>query len=196
MIRREGGADGPLFAGGAPMSFTPDGRFLIFGVEGGATGLDLMIMPVSESAKGQPLLHQDFDQIDARIAPNGRWLAYMSNESGIFEVFVRPLTRDPSTGMPVPGPSVLVSSGGAVSPRWRQDGRELFYQSRAGSIMAVKVDDASVGPPTELFRAPPGIQSEWSVSAEGDRFLVAAPIQRTAPAFTVVVNWQSSLATR
>jgi hypothetical protein len=116
----------------------------------------------------------------------------MSNESGSNEVFLRSLTRDPATGAPVVGSAVLVSSGGGMSPRWRKDARELFYQSQGGAMMAVSVDGSSVGTPAELFRAP-GIQLEWSVTADGQRFLVAAPSRQSAPAFTVVVNWQSTL---
>jgi hypothetical protein len=67
----------------------------------------------------------------------------------------------------------------------------LFYHS-GGAVMAVTVDAAAVGTPTKLFRVP-GIQSEWSVRADGQRFLVAAPVLQSAPTFTVVVNWQSAL---
>ena len=77
-----------------------------------------------------------------------------------------------------------------MSPRWKKDGRELFFQSGAGAVMAVKVETGSVGTPAELFRAP-GIQREWSVSADGQRFLVAAPSGQSAQEFTVVVDWQS-----
>jgi Tol biopolymer transport system component len=191
-LRREGASDGPLLAGSAPMALTADGRFIVVVVEGNRTAFDLWLQPLAAGGKAIPFLQQDFDQIDGRPSPDGRWLAYVSNESGINEVFLRPLTRDPVTTVPVAGSSLLVSSGGGVSPRWRKDGRELFYQSRAGAIMAVTVDAASVGTPAELFRAP-GIQTDWSVSADGQRFLVAAPSRQSAPAFTVVVNWQSTL---
>ena len=128
-LRRSGTSDGPLLAGGAPMDSTPDGRFLVFSVEGNRTSIDLWLQPLAAGAKAIPLIQQDFDQIDGRPSPDGRWLAYVSNESGIDEVFLSPLTRDPATGVPVVGSKVLVSSGGGMSPRWRKDGRELFYQS-------------------------------------------------------------------
>ena len=79
-----------------------------------------------------------------------------------------------------------------MSPRWRKDGRELFFHTRAGAVMSVTVEGTTVGTPTELFRAP-GMQREWSVSADGQRFLVAVPSRQDAPAFTVLVNWQSAL---
>jgi serine/threonine protein kinase len=190
-LRRSGTSDGPLLAGGTPMESTRDGRFLVFSVEGNRTAIDLWLQPLAAGAKAIPLIQQDFDQTDGRPSPDGRWLAYVSNESGIDEVFLAPLTKEPATGVPVVGSKVPVSSGGGMSPRWRKDGRELFYQS-SGTVMAVTVDAASVGTPTELFRMP-GIQREWSVSADGQRFLVAAPVRQSAATFTVVVNWQSAL---
>jgi Tol biopolymer transport system component len=164
----------------------------VFGVLDNKTAIDLWVQPLAAAAKATPLLQQDFDQTDGQLSSDGRWLAYVSNESGINEVFLRPLTRDPVTGAPVVGSSLLVSRGGGMSPRWRKDARELFYQSRGGAVMAVTVDASSVGAPTELFRAP-GIQAEWSVTADGQRFLVAAPGRQSAPAFTIVLNWQSTL---
>jgi hypothetical protein len=106
-------------------------------------------------------------------------------------VFLAPLRKEPASGVPVVGSKVLVSSGGGTAPRWRSDGRELFYQS-SGAVLAVSVDAASVGTPTELFRVP-GIRREWSVGADGQRVLVAAPVRHNEPTFTVVVNWQSAL---
>jgi Tol biopolymer transport system component/tRNA A-37 threonylcarbamoyl transferase component Bud32 len=191
-LRRPGTSDGPLLLGGSPMAATPDGRFVVFGVLDNKTAIDLWVQPLAAAAKATPLLQQDFDQTDGQLSSDGRWLAYVSNESGINEVFLRPLTRDPVTGAPVVGSSLLVSRGGGMSPRWRKDARELFYQSRGGAVMAVTVDASSVGAPTELFRAP-GIQAEWSVTADGQRFLVAAPGRQSAPAFTIVLNWQSTL---
>jgi hypothetical protein len=107
-------------------------------------------------------------------------------------VFQRQQKTEPVTGFPVQGAGLLVSRGGGISPRWTKNGLELFYQTRAGAAMAVTVDTTSAGPPRELFRAP-GIQTAWSVSADGQRFLVAAPSRQSAPAFTVMVNWQSTL---
>ena len=191
---RQGATDGPLSAGGADMDSTADGRFLVFAVIGNKTALDLWLLPLAAGGKAVALIQQDLNQYDGRVSPDGRWLAYVSNESGINEVFLCPLTKDPATGVPVPGSKLAVSSGGGISPRWRKDGRELFFQSSVGAVMAVKVDAASVGTPTELFRAP-GIQTEWSVTADGQRFFVAAPSRQSTREFTVVVNWQSTLST-
>jgi len=85
------------------MSSTPDGRFLLFAGESKRTGIDLWLLPLSGGTRAIPLLQQDFDQLDGRVSPDGRWLAYVSNESGTNEVFVRGLTKDSATGALVPG---------------------------------------------------------------------------------------------
>jgi tRNA A-37 threonylcarbamoyl transferase component Bud32 len=190
-LLRKGGGDGVAYMGGSEIDATADGRFVVITVEDRTTSMDLWLLPLAAGAKPIPLVQQNSDQINGRISPDGRWLAYLSNETGTNEVFVRPLTTDSVKGIPVAGSSIIVSSGGGISPRWRKDGRELFYQTRAGAMMAVAVN-ATVGTPTELFRAP-GIEQDWSVTADGQRFLVAAPSRQSVPAFTVVVNWQSTL---
>jgi len=191
-LLQAGGRDVAMYAGGTVMNPTPDGRFLVVAVEEKEMAIDLWLVPLSGGTKPVPLLQQDFDQIDGRVSPDGRWLAYVSNESGTNEVFVRPLKKDSTTGVPVAGSPLPVSSGGGTAPRWRKDARELFYLSRGGAVMAVVVDAASVGKPSELFRAA-GMQTDWSVTADGQRFLVAVPAREGASAFRVVVNWQSPL---
>ena len=183
----------PRYVGaGSGVTPTPDGRFVIFGAEGKGTSVDLWLLPLAAGGKPVPIVQQDFDQTDGRVSPNGQWLAYVSNESGVNEVFVRPVTWSAATGLPVVGSNRLVSNGGGFSPRWRRDGKELFYQTRAGAVMVVPFESAAIGTPAELFRAP-GIQPEWNVSADGQRFLVAAPTQQIAPTFTVIANWQSGI---
>ncbi len=176
------------------MSATPDGRFLIFAVEAlGGTRNDLWILSLQPASKALPFIQQDFDQSHGRMSPDGRWVAYVSNESGADEVFVRTLTTAPSTGIPVPGRSILVSRGGGTAPRWRGDGHELFYLSASGGVMTVEMAADRIGTPRELFRAP-GIGTEWGVSPDGERFLVVAPTQQGAAApFTVLLNWQAVL---
>ena len=110
----------------------------------------------------------------------------------VHEVYVRPLTTDPQSGVPVAGASRAVSRGGGISPRWRKDTRELFFQSLIGSVMSVPVEAASFGTPVELFRAP-GIQPEWNVRKDGQRFLVAAPGSNSGHELSVMVNWQSTI---
>jgi Tol biopolymer transport system component len=141
--------------------------------------------------KPVPLLQQNLDQSDAHLSPDGRWLAYVSNESGSPEVLVRTITL--GAGAPVLGESVVVSRGGGKSPRWRADSRELLYQTLAGTIMSVAVVSGTIGAPVEVTRVT-GALSDWGLSADGQRFLVALPTNQAASSpFTVLFNWQSSL---
>jgi eukaryotic-like serine/threonine-protein kinase len=155
------------------------------------TRQDLWILPPGPEAKPVPLLEQEFDQTDGRMSSDGRWLAYVSNESGSNEVFLRSVTAG-SAGLPVLGSSIVVSRGGGQEPRWRADSRELLFQSPTGAIMAVPISD-SVGAPMELMRLP-GILPDWGLSPDGQRLLVAIPTKPTAATqFSVVLNWRTLL---
>ncbi len=147
-----------------------------------------------EAVAPSPLLQQPFDEVHASMSPDGRWLAYVSNESGANEVFVRSVTTDPSSGMPRLGPASPVSKGGGSAPRWRRDSRELFFLTPAGGVSAAPMTAGGTASSAQLFQAP-GVLNQWGVSADGQRFLMAIPVKQGAPApFTVVVNWQSALA--
>ncbi len=172
------------------MSASTDGRFLVFTVETRTTQSDLWVLDLQRDTKPVALLQQEFDQRQGTISPGGRWLAYSSNESGASEVFVRPLKLDSGTGSLTVGTAILVSRGGGGSPRWRGDGQELFYQSPTGGVMAARVSVDAIEQPIELFRAP-GMQAHWGAASDGQRFLLALPVNQSAQApFTVVLNWQ------
>jgi Tol biopolymer transport system component len=174
------------------MNMAPDDRSIVTAVESGTSGrFDLWLLPLLDQAKATPLVEQPFDQTDGRISADWRWLAYVSNESGANEVFVRPLSRDAATNRVTAGAAVLVSRSGGAAPRWRRDGKELFYLARSGAAMAVGIG-AQIGEPAELFR-PPAMLNDWDVSADGQRFLIATPTGLGAPALTVILNWRSGL---
>jgi serine/threonine protein kinase/Tol biopolymer transport system component len=122
----------------------------------------------------------------ARFAPNGRWVAYVSNESGQPDVFIRPF--------PGPGPAVRVSAAGGTEPQWRQDGAELFFVARDGTLTSVpvRVDGVSpqVGRSSRLFPSAAGYQ----VARDGQRFLVPRPVTTAGSAIVVVLNWRDALA--
>jgi Tol biopolymer transport system component len=174
------------------VSATSDGQFVVFTAEAlGVTRIDLWLLPLRPGAEPVPLVAQEGEQSHGRISPDGRWLAYVSNESGASEVYVSTLTVDPTTTLPTPGARSLVSRGGGTAPRWRGDSRELFYLSAGGAVMAVDVSNVQVGSPSELFRAPNAL-TEWDATSDGQRFLLALP-QTPLPPFTVVLNWRSTL---
>ena len=159
---------------------------------------DVWVLPMSDdpaARKPQPFLRSPFTESNARFSPDGRWVAYVSNETGSSEVYV--------TRFPGPSGKWLVSSGGGNYPRWRADGRELFYIARNGTLMAAAVNgqgaDFDVNGTTPLFELHPGTGGgyPYDVSADGKHFLVNTIGEATAqPPITLVVNWASGLRKR
>jgi hypothetical protein len=137
-----------------------------------------------------------FNEDGGRFSPDGRWVAYVSDQSGLFEVYVRGFTSDFSSGSASIGGNVLVSRGGGTAPRWRGDGRELFYLAPDGKMMAVDVQpgqELKVGAPVTLFQTPAGAMA-GDVTADGKRFLLINPVGPSgALPFTVVLNWTDGL---
>ena len=177
----------------APRSWSPDGRFLLYSRMAGPQFWDLWVASVAgngprKSAESIPFARTRFNEEDGRFSPDGRWIAYVSDESGRNEVYVRRFTDDFSSGSASVGGSVLVSKQGGSAPRWRRDGRELFYLAPTGTMMAVAVTTGAefrAETPTALFQAPPNAIF-GDVTADGKRFLLA---QRGTAPFTVILNW-------
>ena len=177
----------------SPLSWSPDGRFILYTAAGGSTGNDLWILPMSGDRKPFPFLQTPFNEVPGVFSPDGRWIAYVSNESGRPEVYVAPF--------PGPGGKWMVSTAGGGNPRWRSDGKEIFYLAGGQQMMAAAVNGAGssfqVGAVQPLFAIRPvGPRSFYDVSADGQRFLaITGPDQRPAaiPPITVVVNWTAAL---
>ena len=177
--------------------WTKDGRFLLFGSTGPKTSSDLWALPmVQADAKPVSLLKTQFVEAVPRVSPDGRWLAYTSDESGTFESYVRPFTPEAPAGT---GAKWLVSKGGGALPLWRPDGKELFYLALTNQVMAVDIDTSKgfqAGTPRRMFTSPvlTGPTVRWDVSPDGKRFLFAAPpsASHVIP-FTVVLNWAAGL---
>jgi len=172
-----------------PLSWSPDGRHLLYRATGEATNNDLWVLPAFGDRKPFPFAVTPFDEQDGRISPDGRWVAYSTDESGQMEVYV---ARFPSGG----GKSRISAAGGS-HPRWRRDGKELFYLSIADKMMAVDItsaaEDVRVGAAHALFAIHPPAQPGYSydVTADGQRFLVNTDVG-AIPALTVVTNWKSA----
>jgi Tol biopolymer transport system component len=175
---------------------SPDGRYLLYTAHDlKTTKWDLWVLP-RDNPKPVPFVRTAFDEIDGRFSPDGRWVAYVSNQSGVNEVYVREFTTDFAGGSAGVGGSMLVSRGGGTAPRWRGDGRELFYLATSGQMMSVEVKP---GPtfhalaPTVLFQSPAGT-IVGDAAPDGKRFLLVTPVGPSASApFTVVLNWTSAL---
>ena len=192
-VLRNSDLDGRVRVNPLLATFSPsrDGRWMAVTMDTRRRGRsDIWIMQLDEPQPPQPLLEQEFDQRQAVFSPDQKWLAYVSNESGIDEVLIGPLTWRAGTA-PTLGAAMTVSRGGGRSPRWRGDGRELYYQSLKGEIAVASVIDGAIGNGTPLFSAP-GAIAEWDVTADGQRFLLAQPVETFNLPFTVVINWLSS----
>jgi len=186
-----------------PTSWSRDGRFLLYNSTDPKTEDDIWVLPLdgSQGAPGKPFpfLRTEFNEADGAFSPDGRWIAYASTESGTIEVYVRPFTP------PEPGVSASAGAAGkwqvskngvfACVPLWRADGKELYYRTVSGTLMAVEVSTNptfQAGSPRRLFDAPAGALID--ATADGKKFLVGMPQQDTGPsAITVVLNWQSEL---
>jgi dipeptidyl aminopeptidase/acylaminoacyl peptidase len=165
------------------------------------TKSDLWVLPLEGDRKPIPFLRTEFNESDGHFSPDMRWVAYVSDDSGRNEIYVRGFSQ--VSGAPSQtGGKWQVSIGGGAGPRWRRDGKELYYRTPDGKVMAVKVTADTVfqlGTPKPLFQAPPG-QGSWSsiaiwdVTSDGNRFLMSTPAGDAIPApFTVVVNWIAGL---
>jgi len=176
-----------------PMDVSRDGRLLLFGSSTSDTNTDIWVMPLDESAPPQPLVETRFVEGGAQFSPDGRWFAYSSNETGRFEIYVRPLS-----GSAAPRP---VSTAGGNLARWSHSANELFYLAPDGKLMSVKIAglaarQLTIGTPVALFTTPIdpsgfATRSPYVVSHDGQRFLMPIAIDRpTPPTLVVIRNWR------
>ena len=183
------GTDELLFSSGVlknPSSVSPDGRYLLFDALNSKTKWDVEALSLQDR-KVTPFLHGDFDENEGEFSPDGHWVAYASNESGRYEIYVQ--------AFPGPGGKWQVSTNGGSFPAWRRDGKELFYVAPDRKLMAVPVKTGAVFEPetaAPLFevhlRNDPS--RHYDVSADGQRFLVNMPMgEETSPPITLVQNW-------
>jgi Tol biopolymer transport system component len=175
--------------------WSPDGRFLLYDSDNKKTGRDLWALRLADR-KLFPILVTEFNEHWGRFSPDGKWIAYASNETGRSEIFVRAFSPDH------PGNSAKwhISTGYGGFPRWRADGKELFYLGANQQMMAVPVKAGTFGQfeaglPKVLFptRAIVGNISSYVVTSDGQRFLVNEEEEVVSAPATVVLNWQVSL---
>jgi Tol biopolymer transport system component len=147
---------------------------------------------VSSQGDSEPIVFDEADGLDQiEFSPDGRWIAYNANHGAGQEVYVVPY--------PPTGERIQVSSGGGVQPQWRPDGKELFYLSFAGALMAVSVDTTTgfrPGRPTPLFQTGLAVDSQveqYAVSSDGSRFLLPTPVGASVASLVLVQNWFQEL---
>ncbi len=182
-----------------PSSWSRDGQFLLFTGEFARPGVWMLPIPARPPSgtldlKPQVLSTSGFDEDGARLSPDGRYFAYLSNSSGKDEIYVRPFDNSFSGARPAGGTS-MVSKNGGRAVRWRADGKEIFYVVPGGDLMSVDVSTTPVfqaGVPKPLFKPPASLS--WDVTADGQQFLFAVRMgQNSASPYTVVLNWQATL---
>jgi Tol biopolymer transport system component len=166
------------------LDWTRDGKFAVVVRQDPKTDDDLWVLPMSGDHTPRPIVNTPFSELDARVSHDGRWLAYTSNESERYEVYVTPF--------PTSGERWKVSTNGGEQPTWRRDGRELFYR-QGTKLMAVSVAsgrDFAAGTPTMLFE---GLRTDSGLSydiALDGRFLVNRLVERTDAPLTLVTDWR------
>jgi Tol biopolymer transport system component len=195
-----------------PMSWSPDGKLLSFFEVNPNTGYDLWVQRMDgpatspgqapstgsgQARNAQLFLRTPFNESVPKFSPDGRWLAYVSDESGRYEIYVQPY--------PGPGGKLQISTEGGTEPVWNRSGRELFYRN-GGKMMAVDIatqPNFAVGKPRMLFEGKyqqsPGTAPNYDVSPDGQRFLMLKPSEQAQAAPTqinVVLNWFEELKRR
>ena len=175
-----------------PTDWSLDGRNIIYSTPELGSGFDLWMLPMGVNAKPVKYLGSSADEMHGNFSPNGRLVAYSSNESGRFEVYVETFPRSDR--------KVQVSTNGGYEPRWRADGREIYYLSEDRKLTAVAVGDGpSFKVPETLFQTavPPGvdaIRTHYVPSRDGRRFLVNTELaNQSRNPITVVLNWTGAL---
>jgi serine/threonine protein kinase len=165
-----------------PEDWSADGAYIAFNKATGAS--DLWILPTDGDGEAFPLIQSEYDVGYSRFSPDGRWIGYVSNESGRYELYA---TRFPSGE----GKWQLSIEGADWLVGWRSDGTELYYLDLEGDMYAVEVtlgDDLVAGIPRELFAT--RADRSWDVSADGREFFIGKPVNNTSDlATTLIVNW-------
>jgi eukaryotic-like serine/threonine-protein kinase len=178
-----------------PESWSRDGRFLLYvRWDPKISKFSVWVLPLEGDKKPFPFLQTDFNVHECQFSPDGRWVAYTSDESGRDEIYVRMFSPNSAAAASDTGGKWQVSYGGGGEPRWSADGKELYYTTLDWKVMAVAVTTNPVfqaGTPKPLFQAPaqPG-HDVGDYTVDGKRFLFLAPAAQGAAPFTVVLNWQ------
>jgi serine/threonine protein kinase len=176
----------------SPMDWSKDGHYLIAETIGNPkTGMDIWVLPTFGDRKPIPYLHTEANERLAKLSPNGKWLAYMSDESNRNEVYIRTF--------PNPSGKWQVSVNGGGKPVWSRDGKELFFIGADRKMMAAEVKDGDqfeAGLPKPLFDtqlSPEAQEAYFDVSKDGRFLIPASADQPVNAAMTVVVNWTAGL---
>jgi Tol biopolymer transport system component len=168
------------------LDWSPDGRHLLYASQTATTGRDIWSLPLFGDRRPFAVVRTAFEETIARFSPDGRWIAFQSNETGRNEIYVQPF--------PGPGGKSQISTAGGTEPRWRRNGRELYYLSTDSRLMSVGLtvtDQTRMSAVPEALFSLPAILAgaEYEAAPDGQRFLFTA-ITRDASPITILLNWK------
>ncbi len=170
-----------------------DGKSIVYTKTSSSSGFDIWVLPTDGDMKPRLVVRSALNAMHGRLSPNGRWLAYASDESGELQVYVQPF--------PTTGDKRTISPDGGSEPRWRRDGNELFYLAPSNKLMSVPIPGGSAfdfGTPRALFDVHVPLtgnpyRSNYTVTANGQRFLINTRIEDTPSPINIILNWTSLL---
>ena len=170
-----------------PWDVSADGRYVLYNRT--KANADIGIASLTGNPRPQLLLTSEYEERSPSFSPDGHWFAYSSSEPGQHEVFVRRL--------PMTDEKWAISNGGGLQPLWSRDGKEIFYATLGGQLMAVPVSAGttfSLGTPQPLFQTSLRLNNpsrQYAASADGQRFLMVVPAQDVdSEDFRVMLNWR------
>jgi len=185
-----------------PLDWSRDGKYLLYRERGQGTNWDLWALPLEGDRKPISIVQTPFQDSNGQISPDGKWIAYGSSESGRQEVYVVAAPWAASSGGTAGG-RWQVSNAGGFLPKWRADGKQIYYETQDGKIMAAAVRSTTAGfqtdTPRELFTGgqDTGQLEGYDVTADGQKFVLLMPPESGAAGggspLTVIANWQASL---
>jgi len=171
-----------------PLDWSSDGKYLLYWEHDSRNGFDLWVLPMTGERKPMPFLRTEFNEWSGMFSPDGRWIVYQSDESARNQIYVQ--SFPPGSG------KWQISAEGGEYPAWRRDGKELYYLTLDGDLMAVEIKIGAAlhaGVPKRLFKASV-TGTPYDVSADGRRFLMPVPVESgTTGLINVVVNWRAEL---
>jgi len=193
-----GDAEGLLLGANFPAAWSPGGRSIIFLRRGVKTRMDIYGLPLFGDRKEYQILNSPFNEQTPALSPDGRWLAYTSDETGDYEIYVQSFSADGKLG----ADKQRASTNGGTYPVWRRDGSELFFVAPDGQMMSSAVKTGGIefqfGAPKPLFKTRMLAWTtnfhEYDVSPDGQRFLIGTLVGETKAAPpTVILNWSAIL---
>jgi Tol biopolymer transport system component len=183
----------------APTSWSRDGRFVLYTKADAQTNTDIWVLPMVGDRTPWVFVKTPFREVYGEFSPDGRWVAYQSNESGRPEIYVRPFVPPREAGQPTAGGQWQISTEGGITPAWQPDGKVLYYLNPAGEMVAAPItvvgNALEPGAPVVLFAthitgggADVQLGRQYDVAADG-RFLIDTEVAAAAVPITLIQNW-------